>query len=315
MSLDFTNNDYFIKACQFRKTKDNDKLLSKEDAFLILIKDLKPEQLDNLTELFAREGEENTDFSALNENEKNRLYQCALELLEKKKPLGSETINNGKTNTSDWISHSLGEGRLCAVLAEKMNLDPQRAEVMGMLHDYGRKEIHSIQHVIRGFELLSDMGYDREAISCLTHSFINGGRCASNEIAEDGFYVSPDGIPCWSEGSKKDDVTRFLEQYEYDDYDRILNLADLMASSHGILSPYDRILDIATRRTIDPTNRGYFLAELLRLIAWCSDKMELGLCTEEYSDIYFDNGKQTDYLMQLLKKVSDEFFDCIKTIL
>ena len=46
----------------------------------------------------------------------------------------------------------------------------------------------------------------------------------------------------------------------------ILNIADLMAKSKGIVSPQERIAGIAARRQLDPTNRTYFLAETINML-------------------------------------------------
>lgn len=85
----------------------------------------------------------------------------------------------------------------------------------------------------------------------MTHSFVNGNRCANNEPAEDGFYVDDTGNPRWEENTAKDDITKFLENYQYNEYDNILTIADLMATDKGIVSPFDRIEDIATRKKLD----------------------------------------------------------------
>lgn len=95
----------------------------------------------------------------------------------------------------------------------------------------------------------------------MTHSFVNGNRCANNEPAEDGFYVDDTGNPRWEENTAKDDITKFLENYQYNEYDNILTIADLMATDKGIVSPFDRIEDIATRKKLDVKNRAYFIAE------------------------------------------------------
>ena len=39
------------------------------------------------------------------------------------------------------------------------------------------------------------------------------------------------------------------------------NIADLIATSDGITTPYDRVQDVATRKKPDIRNRGYFLSE------------------------------------------------------
>ena len=308
MILNFTNQDYLERALNLSAEPRSISTLRREDALLLILKDLPLAQIDNLNALTLETGVNLANRDSLNRDEKKRVYDCAISLLNNSNLLGNEVIN-GTINTSAWISHCLWAGRLCAFLAKEMGLDSEQAEVIGMLHDYGRKVTHTIEHVTKGFEMLSDMGYGQEALGCLTHSFVNGGRCASNETAEEGFYISPEGNPCWKDGAIKDNITLFLESYTYDDYDRILNLADLMASSFGVLSPYNRILDIATRRTIDPTNRGYFLTELISLLAYIADKTNMSCDLSKYADIRFSAKKQTDEMTEMLKEVSAEFFD------
>jgi len=97
------------------------------------------------------------------------------------------------------------------------------------------------------------------------HSFLKGGRCSNNEPALEGFYVDDNGNPNYS-SIKKDDIALFLENYTFTDYDIILNITDLMTTDKGILPPHERIKDIASRRQIDPTNRGYFLAEFTNIL-------------------------------------------------
>lgn len=182
------------------------------------------------------------------------IYRLALELLESGQGLGDG-------NASLW-GHWFLESRAAGRLAENAHLDGDTARKLGLLHDFGRTVTGTLEHTVRGFELLTDLGWDFEALGCLTHSFLAGGRCASNEQAEKGFYVDDRGLPRWRPGSVKDDVTVFLEHCTYTEYDLILNIADLMVSAWAILPPAERLADIATRRVLDPTNRSYFLAEL-----------------------------------------------------
>ena len=133
-----------------------------------------------------------------------------------------------------------------------MGFDSDKAFRMGLLHDYGRKYEQNFKHVIIGFEKLYDLGYFEEAIGALTHSYINGNTYAIFEP------LSKELLEC--------DIYKFLEIYEYTDYDRILNLADLMASANGVLEPRLRIEDIETRRKITKEQKEYFLNELVKLI-------------------------------------------------
>ena len=67
--------------------------------------------------------------------------------------------------------------------------------IAGLLHDYGRRKDQNFNHVIEGFQSLVDLNLNNEAIVCLTHSFLNGGRCCNNEPAINGFYVDEEGNP------------------------------------------------------------------------------------------------------------------------
>lgn len=266
MKLYFSNENYKRKALNFKEIKESKHTIG--DAFLLITKGLPKEDLSNLISLMERELNLPSEVCYnLTQNNKTisitkaKIVELAYKCIESGKTLGERTINDGKINTSSWISHVLYEGKLAKQLATKLGVNPTTAQIQGIIHDYGRKITHSFEHVTKGYEALVDEGWEEEAISCLTHSFLNGGRCASNESAEEGFYVDENGNPCWKPGAEKDDITLFLDNYHYSAYDTVLNIADLMATSDGIVSPYDRIQDIATRRKLDPTNRGYFLAE------------------------------------------------------
>ena len=226
--------------------------------------------------------------------------------------LGSKTINDGKINTSSWISHSFYSSEVCSSLATILGLDKNTAKITGLLHDYGRKFDHTFSHTIKGFEALIDIGWDNEAIGCLTHSFVNGGRCSNNEPAVEGFYVNDNGEAKWKEGAHKDDITLFLEHYKYSDYDILLNIADLMATDKGIVSPDQRIADIATRRVIDPTNRGYFLADITNI--FISILKKLNLINKNVIYIKADKNTTLEEIENYFNKVSSYFFNVFSNI-
>ena len=186
------------------------------------------------------------------------------------------------------------------------------AQIQGILHDYGRKTTHSFEHVTRGYEKLVDEGWENEAVAALTHSFLNGGRCASNESAEEGFYVDEKGNSAWKPETEKDDITLFLENYKYSKYDDILNVADLMATSSGIVSPYDRIQDIATRRKLDPTNRGYFLAEFTNKLIEFLKESGAEIPENMQREIKATPDVSIDELNERFKIASEVFFNYYK---
>ena len=150
-------------------------------------------------------------------------------------------------------------------LASITKNDPNIAEVLGLLHDIGRKQIHDFTHTVKGFEELIEKGYKYEAVGTLTHSFINGGRCANCDLPEEGFYINKEGKPSWKDENNKDDITKyFLEIYKYSEYDLLLNIADLMATDKKIVSCVERVEDIRTRKPAG-SNEKYFLVENIKL--------------------------------------------------
>lgn len=335
MSLYFSDLKYKEKALNISNEQEKSNK-SAVDAMFLLIGNVGEENLSNLCELIKEYLEKkNPDIIIstqdcyeltqgnnidgkiiLDEELKKSIFKLAYKCIESGKPLGTKTINEGKINTSDWIAHSLFEGKLAGQLAKNMGLDVEKAVKLGILHDYGRKKIHNFDHVIRGYEELIDKGWEEEAIGCLTHSFLAGGKCACNEEAEEGFYLDEEGNPCWKEDAPKDDVSEFLDNYTYTDYDIILNIADLMATSKGIVSPSERIDDIATRRNnLDESpNRSYFLAEFTNKLIEVLKKMEGKIPENMQSEIKASKDVTLEQIKYKFEKTSELFYAHYKTI-
>jgi len=317
--LNFSNSEYKNEALSLQSSNQNKH--SSVDAFFLLIRGVKIEDLDNLCrgmqryylslpnpiKLSLEDCYKLTQNDNLGDIEKETIVMLAETCIKSGMHLGSKTINDGKINTSSWISHSFYSGEVCATIAAQLGLDVDRAKTAGLLHDYGRKFNHTFNHTIEGFEALLNMGWDNEAIGCLTHSFVNGGRCSNNEPALEGFYLDGEGNAKWREGTNKDDMTLFLENYKYTDYDILLNIADLMATDKGIVSPKERIADIATRRVIDPTNRGYFLADITNVFIDILKKINLE--KEEFKHIKADKNTSLEQIQYYFEEVSNHFFN------
>lgn len=280
MKLNFKSNDSIQAAKRLaiksKGTGKPEKLHSLPEAFMLLINGVGKENLDNLCEELSKYYPELTETEIYELTQgKGKVFEnnssvvssvvlsCANKCLSQGKHMGTNEIAGGAINTSSWISHSLYEAQVAGKLAEMMKLDKEKAMTLAMLHDFGRKKVHTFEHVTQGFEDLVKLGWEDEAIATLTHSFINGGRCANCDPAEEGFYLDESGNPRWEKEEDKDDVAKFLELYSYDGYDDILNIADLMATDRGIVSPADRVADVATRKTPDPKNRNYFISEFI----------------------------------------------------
>ena len=63
-------------------------------------------------------------------------------------------------------------------------------------------------------------------------------------------------------------------------YDLILNLGDLTATDKGVVTIYDRLKDIATRRELDPTNREFFLLKLINGMTYILSEMQVEIFLE-----------------------------------
>ena len=316
--LNFTNSYYKnIALCSNSVTESKH---SSAQAIMLLIHGLDKEELYNLCLMMQRYYKNLTEPYKLtidecyNLTQSNTLDESTMQIIEKMAftcveegiNLGIKTTADGKINTSSWISHSINVSKVCACLANKLKLDINTAKILGLMHDYGRKYNHSFSHIIHGFEKLIDLGWNNEAIGCLTHSFVNNGRCANNDVAVTGFYVDDLGNPKWVENAKKDDITIFLENYKYTNYDIILNIADLMATSKTVVSPYERVSDIATRRILDPTNRGYFLAETINILT--DVLLKTKFCSENINKIKANKYLSIEQIESIFKETSNIFF-------
>ncbi len=312
MDLNFKNEKYKEKAIEIAKKSSVNikKTLENEDAFLVLIHGISKDDLSNLCEKISKyyniSIEQAYEITQNNKIKEIELLPLAYEILSQGKHLGNTINPNTTLNTSSWISHSLYTALLSSELAEMIGIDSNFAFNYGLLHDYGRKYTHNFNHVIRGFEELINLGLEEEAKGCLTHSFINGGRYCDNETVAEGFYIDELGKERFLTNKKPDDISDVLSKSNYTEYDNILNITDLMATSKGIVAPKMRIDDIATRRkNIDASlNRKYFLASFSNLLLDTLKKIE--------TNIPLSNINEKALNLEEIKKhfelVSDVFF-------
>lgn len=139
-------------------------------------------------------------------------------------------------NPGPWEAHSryvaLGAQRIAEQCA---GLDPERAYVVGLLHDIGRRfGVSGMRHVLDGYYFLKELGYTGAARACMTHSYPN--------------HDNPHGASPW-DGSEQE--WRFVEAYlagiEYDDYDRLIQLCDSLALPKGFCLLEKRLVDVTSR--------------------------------------------------------------------
>ena len=72
-----------------------------------------------------------------------------------------------------WVRHSMAVADNARRIAGKTDvMDADRAYVMGLLHDIGRRAgIKGILHLFDGYDYMTSLGQEEIARICLTHSF------------------------------------------------------------------------------------------------------------------------------------------------
>jgi hypothetical protein len=138
-------------------------------------------------------------------------------------------------NPGHWVDHSRTTARAAKTIAVKCGMDGNTAYVLGLLHDIGRYEgMTGLRHIYAGYNLMHEKGYSHNAKICLTHSFPH------KDIKS--FYGDND---CTKDETEK--IKMKLDQYEYDDYDLLIQLSDAISFPRGICILEVRFVDAARR--------------------------------------------------------------------
>ena len=167
-----------------------------------------------------------------------------------------------KLNPGRWVEHSKRVGEAAARIAEKLNLDTDKAKALGYIHDIGKRFGENSSHTISGYEYLKDLGYEEYSFICLTHSYLyNDINCVAG-----GF---PNVI------SEKEKFRKsFVESHTYTLYDKIINLCDLFCTTKFVTIE-KRLIDIYSRRgvfenTVYHIKKTFELKEEIEELLGCS---------------------------------------------
>ncbi len=144
-----------------------------------------------------------------------------------------------RNNPGPWEQHSQVTADNARRIAEKVpGMDPEKAYIMGLLHDIGRREgVTGMLHLIDGYDYLMAMGEPELAVICLTHSF------ASQNIEH--FEGKHDCTPV-----QKAFIKDFVENRIYDDYDKLIQLCDALSLPEGACIMEKRFVDVALRHGV-----------------------------------------------------------------
>jgi len=142
-----------------------------------------------------------------------------------------------KLNPGCWVEHNRVAGKCAKAVAEVCNgLDANIAYVLGLLHDVGRRfGVNDLQHTIKGYRYMLEQGYLDSARICLTHSFpiknIDSYNGENDCNLEDSIFIK-----------------EYLDNVEYDEYDRLIQLCDAISYPTGPCIIEKRLVDVVIRR-------------------------------------------------------------------
>ena len=153
-------------------------------------------------------------------------------------PTAAEALRELKTagemNPGPWVGHSVNTGIAARNIAGKVSgLDPEKAYVVGLLHDIGRRVgiVDIPTHIYEGWKYCMSKGWDEAARICMTHSYLR---------MADEFDYEPE-----SENEKA--IKAYITECRVDDYDRLIQLCDSLAVDYGFVILEKRFVDVTRR--------------------------------------------------------------------
>lgn len=138
-------------------------------------------------------------------------------------------------NPGPWGDHCRAAAQCAERIACRCGMDPEKAYVLALLHDIGRRfGVRHMGHIWDGWQYMLSMGWPDAARICLTHSF------PTRSLND---YVGCSDVTPEQEQA----LAEALAACDYDDYDRLVILCDTLAGPGVILDMEERMDDVARR--------------------------------------------------------------------
>ena len=138
-------------------------------------------------------------------------------------------------NPGPWADHSRTAARCAERIAALCGMCPEKAYVLGLLHDIGRKfGKRHLGHVADGYAYMMKLGYPDAARICLTHSF--------NDMRLESYVGNFDTTE-----EETEMLREKLAAAVTDDYDLLIQLCDSIAGAQGVMDIIDRMSDVKRR--------------------------------------------------------------------
>ena len=140
----------------------------------------------------------------------------------------------GRLNPGPWVKHSENVGIAARNIAEKIpGMDQDKAYIVGLLHDIGRRVgiVDIPTHVYEGYKYCMAKGWDEAARICMTHSYL---------LMKDEFDYEPST-------EQEKEIKKYILKTEADDYDKLIQLCDSLATDYGFVILEKRFVDVTRR--------------------------------------------------------------------
>ena len=161
----------------------------------------------------------------------------------------------------EYRFHTKGVASAAQKIAENISyLDPEKAYILGLLHDYGKRiseRDENYFHGREGYEQMNKLGFYEVAKICLTHTFFD-----KNIKYEDMSYPAE-----WLNWAKLK-----LQNIDYDDYDYLICLCDKFFEGLSIVSIEKRAEGIAKRYKTNTHQLTIFIEKSLQLKKYFEEK-------------------------------------------
>lgn len=143
-------------------------------------------------------------------------------------------------NPGPWEQHSEVAADNARRIAEKVpGMDADKAYIMGLLHDIGRRQgVTGMRHIVDGYQYLRSIGQNEIAPICITHSY---------PIKDPAMFAGKHDCTPEETGL----VRQVLENREYDDYDRLIQLCDAISLPAGACIMEKRFVDVVMRHGME----------------------------------------------------------------
>lgn len=161
-------------------------------------------------------------------------------MLPNKETAEKELEIAGQLNPGPWVEHSINVGLAAKYIAEKCpNMDADKAYILGVLHDIGRRVgiVNVPKHVYEGYLYAIKNGWDEVAKICMTHSYALKENEFVEEVEDEEIFIK-----------------EFILGCTYDDYDKLIQLCDSLASANGFCILEKRFIDVARRYGVGKTS-------------------------------------------------------------